>query len=318
MLRDLDRLAHAHQMINRSPLGAAAGYGTSWPIDRQFTANLLGFDSVAHNSLDAVGTRWEAEAQLATAIVFFMDHASQMAADLIFLSTTESRMVRIPDEYVTGSSIMPQKRNPDFAEVIQAKAALANGLLSSLLQLSRGAPSGYNREYQWTKYIVMDVVREAREVPAILGGVIRKVEVDRERMAQSAREGFLNAVDVAEFIAQNFRMSFRQAHQVVARAIGECREAGELTLEALRKSLGAEKVRRELTGKDFEYLVSPVENLKRRASVGSPNPKELLAGVYRMQRDLRQRNGWLRDVRSGVATARHNTENACRKLQAWR
>jgi argininosuccinate lyase len=318
MLRDLERLTFVHHVINRCPLGAAAGYGTSWPIDRQLTANLLGFDTVALNSLDAAGSRWEAEAQLATALAFYLDHASQVAADLIFLSTTESRMLRLPDEYVTGSSIMPQKRNPDFAEVIQGKAALVNGVLSSLLQIPRGAPSGYNREYQWTKYLVMDAIRETREVPVILSGVIRAVEPDRDRMAQLATEGFLNAVDAAEFIAQNFRLSFRQAHQVVARAIGECRDAGELTLEALQKSLRSEKVRKDLSKEDFDPLMNPIENLKRRASAGSPSPKELLATVYRLQRELRRHNGWLRDVRNGVNTARRNTEKACKKLRAWK
>jgi len=314
LLRDLERLKHAHEVINRSPLGAAAGYGTSWPIDRQATARYLGFDALLYNALDAVGSRWEAEAQLGAAVGIFMDHASQTAADLVFLSTTEAGMLRLPDAFVTGSSIMPQKRNPDFAEVIQAKATLVHGALGSLLQIPRGAPSGYNREFQWTKYLIMDILRESREVPSILAEVIPEVTVNRERMAELANEGFLNAVDAAEFIARNFRLSFRQAHQVVARAIAACEENRALTLEALNQSLAAEKVRRNLSEADFASLMSPIENLKRRVSVGSPNPRELLAGVYRLSRELRAHADWLADVRKAVAAARRNTENACRDL----
>ena len=143
-------------------MGAAAGFGSSWPLNRELTTELLGFDRVESNSLDCIVSRWENEAQLAHAFSMLMNRLSVISQDLIILSLPYLKMVRIDDGFVTGSSIMPQKKNPDFAEVIRSKAAFVQGQLQSLLGIQKGALSGYNRDTQWTKYLIMDVVRNVK------------------------------------------------------------------------------------------------------------------------------------------------------------
>ena len=171
LCRDLERISFSISLINRNPLGAAAAFGTSWPIDRKLTTELLAFAKVDSNTLDCIVSRWENEAQLAHTGAMLMNHLSIVSQDLIFLSHPYSRLLQLDDNYVTGSSIMPQKKNPDFAEVIKSKASLAHGFLSSLLGIQKGSLSGYNRDTQVTKYLIMDLIRECEAAPVILQGV---------------------------------------------------------------------------------------------------------------------------------------------------
>lgn len=160
--RDTQRLIDWFHLFNKNPLGAAAGFGTSFNLDRGLTSKLMGFDGSAENVTDPVTQRWEPEADLAYAAAVMMNHLSTIAQTLILLSTSEFNMVRLNDRHCSGSSIMPQKRNPDSLEVIKAKASFAHGMVVSLLSTGRSLFAGYNRDTQWTKYWIMDVVDECQ------------------------------------------------------------------------------------------------------------------------------------------------------------
>lgn len=269
LLRDLRRLLDTYDRINLSPLGAAAAFGTSWPIDRKLTAKLMGFSDSQCNTLDCVTNRWEMEADAATAISFVMTHLSIISQDLIVLSTPAHSILKIADRYVTGSSIMPQKRNPDFAEVTRAKAALIQNMTTTLFSIARGVLSGYNRDTQWTKYLIIDVFEEAMDAPAVFGGVFATLEVNEQIAQESAERDFVDAVDVADVLAQQSGLPFRTTYEITSKAVKLSEDAG-LThidlkiVERLASEAGARNVR--LSGG------TPMDIVMRKAHPGGPAP----------------------------------------------
>jgi argininosuccinate lyase len=249
ILRDLGRLERCYDRLNFCPLGAAAAFGTSWPIDRTLTARLLGFSAPQANTLDCVTNRWEMEADAATVVAFAMTHLSTIAQDLIILSSPQLGIIEIADRYITGSSIMPQKRNPDFAEVTRAKAALVQQLTASLFGIARGALSGYNRDTQWTKYVIMDIFDEAAAAPAVFGGVFSSMHVNAKRAIDSARQNFVDAVDIADVLARESNLPFRVAYNIVSRAVKLSEDRGSVDLAIVRKlarEAGAKKTKLEI------------------------------------------------------------------------
>jgi len=169
---------------NRCPLGSAAGFGSPLQINRERVSKELGFDDVTNNSLDAVSTRWEAEADLAFSLTMIFNHLSVISRDLIFMSSAGINILELPAEYCTGSSIMPQKRNPDVLEAIMGRSANVMGDLFSLMLVGRDNISGYNRETQWTKYPIMDAVGETENVLHILSEIIKRIKVNERRSKQ--------------------------------------------------------------------------------------------------------------------------------------
>ena len=294
--RDVRRFKNAFDLMNRCPLGAAAAYGTSWNIDRKLTALLLGFEDVQENTIDAVTNRWEAEADLVYAVATMMEHLSIMSQDLIMLSTPPREWVRISDSFVTGSSIMPQKRNPDFAEVTRAKAALVNGYLNSLLGIAKGALSGYNRDTQWTKYIVIDAIEECKDAPAVFTHVIETLEVNAAEMKKACRVGFINAVEVADFIAARFTIPFRTCHHLVARAVKDSEAAGELQLEAINRHLGKVRKSAALSVDDWKILSNPALSLLHKNHIGAPHHTRIMENIDHLKTSLRIYNQWIRSV----------------------
>ncbi|MCX7013479.1 MAG: argininosuccinate lyase, partial [Candidatus Sumerlaeota bacterium] len=284
--RDLDALRALEPFADQSPLGAAAGFGTTWPIDRARAAELLGFSSLQTNSLDCVASRGELEARFAAALASLMNHLSSLAQDLIVLSSPPRRYVTLSDAYVTGSSIMPQKRNPDFCEVTRAKAAYAHGMLQALLGIGRAALMGYNRDHQWTKYMILDLVEETRHAPAVFAGAIRSLTVDAEAMARDARAEFMNAVEIADLLAQTRGLAFRRAHALVAEACRETKTPGALERDAINALLRREKVKPPFHENEWKSVTDPLRILERRQSAGSPNPKRLLAELKPLEKRL--------------------------------
>ena len=265
LLRDLERVYQDLELLNRSPLGAAAAFGTSWSIDREYAAQLLGFDAPDENSLDCISARGEYEARAAATLSFLMNHLATIAQDMILLSMPYYGMLVIPDQYVTGSSIMPQKRNPDFAELIRGKAACCHGALSSLLGIQKGAMSGYNREYQLSKYVIMDIFRECLDAPLILGGVINAMAFNRAEMLAKAQQGFMNSADVADLLAQNFNLAFRDCYELLSLAVKNCEDAGQLTKEGMEKAIDHLRLPVKLSKRDIELFNSPYLLLKEKS-----------------------------------------------------
>ena len=179
--RDVERFAHWYASFNKNPLGRRAGYGTSFKLDRRLTSKLLGFDGPTENVTDAITQRWEPEIELAYAVAVMMNHLTTMAQTLILFSTSEFNMIRLNDRHCSGSSIMPQKRNPCSLEVVKAKTSFAHGILVSLLSMGKALFMGYNRDTQWTKYWIMDLVEESKPTLWVMADVIRLLQVNGHR-----------------------------------------------------------------------------------------------------------------------------------------
>ena len=235
--RDARRFAQARQSADVMPLGSGALAGLPYPIDRQFVADQLGFSRVSANSMDAVSDRdYLLEFQSAAAIC--MMHVSRMAEELIIWSSEEFGFVRLSDEYTTGSSIMPQKRNPDFAEIARGKTGRVYGNLMAMLTLLKGLPLAYNRDLQEDKEGFFDSADTLTATLAVFADMLPGLRLDRARMLEAANGGYVLATDVADYLVER-GMPFREAHGVVARLSNHAAELGrrfdELPLEVYRR-----------------------------------------------------------------------------------
>ncbi len=235
--RDARRFAQARESADVMPLGSGALAGLPYPIDRQFVADQLGFSRVSANSMDAVSDRdYLLEFQAAAAIC--MMHLSRMAEELIIWSSEEFGFIRLSDEYTTGSSIMPQKRNPDFAEIARGKTGRVYGNLMATLTLMKGLPMTYNRDLQEDKEGFLDSADTLTATLTVFADMLPGMALDRERMLEAANGGYVLATDIADYLVER-GMPFREAHGVVARlsehAAGLGRRFEELPLEIYRE-----------------------------------------------------------------------------------
>jgi argininosuccinate lyase len=314
LLRDLDRMKTAFQLLNQCPLGAVAAFGTSWPIDRNYAASLLGFEAVQENSLDCVTNRWEMEAHVAVSLSFLMNHLSTFAQDLLLLSMPQIGYVAIAEKHLTGSSVMPQKQNLDFAEVTRAKASLVLGCAQALFGIAKACPSGYNRDSQWSKYLIMDVFDELHFIPRIYCDVIDSLRPNAQRMLQGAMENFVHAADMADFLAQTRSLPFRTAYHLVARAIKTCEPDGRMTLESFNEFLKADGQKFSLAPDEWNSIITPDLVLQRRRSLGAPNPDLLKAHIERMRTSARETQNWIKQKNALLERAKRKLAEEVKKL----
>ena len=280
--RDAGRLEDCRRRLNQCPLGAAALAGTSFPVDREATAAALGFDGPTRNSLDSVSDRDFAIEFCATAATI-MVHLSRMAEELVLWTSPHFGFVELPDRFCTGSSIMPQKKNPDVAELVRGKAARVQGSLVTLLTLMKGQPLAYNRDNQEDKEPLFDAVDTVRDALTAFADMVPALTVDRERCRAAARAGFATATDLADYLVRR-GVPFRDAHAVVGRAVRYATDAGkdlaELQLEELRQFSPA-------IGDDVYGVLTLDGSLAARAHVGGTAPEQ----VRRQAAAARQRLG---------------------------
>jgi len=234
--RDRGRLVDAAKRMNESPLGAAALAGTTFPIDRESTATALGFDRPMRNSLDAVGSR-DFLLEAVSALAICSVHLSRIAEELVLWSSQEFAFMQMSDAFTTGSSIMPQKKNPDMPELVRGKTGRVVGSLVNLMVMLKGLPLAYNRDLQEDKAPVFEAFDTVHDCLAVLAGAIRSATFDEARMAASLREGFLDATEVADWLASR-GVPFREAHHVAGRlvqqAVTQGKTLADLPLEAYR------------------------------------------------------------------------------------
>jgi len=209
--RDLEKSRSWLKIWNKNPLGAMAGYGTSLQIDREYTAKLLGFDGVESSTIDSVTSRWEAEADYMYLMTSFMNHISVLAQTFLLFSTEEFGFIKLSDSCSTGSSIMPQKKNPDVLEVLKAKSGWILGQLVSVLSIGKSSFIGYNRDSQWTKYIVNDVIRECMDISKVVEIVIKGLTIDQDAMKKATQSGNMYATYAVEKLIQQKKLSMREA-----------------------------------------------------------------------------------------------------------
>lgn len=222
--RDRQRFADAHRRLDRSPLGACAMAGTPHPIDRLHSAELLGFDGVVENAMDAVAARDHAQ-EVAAAAAICMTHLSRMAEELVLWSSSEFALVRLGEGYATGSSIMPQKHNPDAAELVRGKAGRVYGDLLALLTMVKGLPLAYNRDLQEDREPLFAAVETTLDCLHIFTGVWDTLEVNGERFEEALRGDFSLATELADLLAAG-GVPFREAHEIVGRIVRWCEEEG--------------------------------------------------------------------------------------------
>src|SRR5579859_728383 len=273
--RDRGRVQDARKRLNESPLGSAALAGTSYPIDRHMTASALGFDRPCANSLDGVSDRDFALEFLSAAAIASV-HLSRLAEELVIWTTAQFGFVRLSDAYSTGSSIMPQKRNPDAAELIRAKAGRVIGDLNSLLIVMKGLPLAYSKDMQDDKEPVFEAADTLELCLAAMTGMIADLTVDKERMAGAAGAGFTTATDIADWLVQKADVPFRQAHHITGRVVKLAEDKG-CGLEDL--SLAELKSVDDRIGEDIFTRLSPAASAASRTSFGGTAPSEVAKAV---------------------------------------
>ena len=234
--RDEQRLEDCRKRVNVMPLGSAALAGTSFPVDREYTAELLGFDGVTQNSLDAVSDR-DFVVEFCSAASLIMMHLSRFSEELVLWISPQFGFIDLDDAYCTGSSIMPQKKNPDIPELVRGKTGRVYGNLTALLTLMKAQPLAYNRDNQEDKESLFDSVDTLRGCLQAYIGIVPAITVEREAMLQAAASGFSTATDLADYLVRK-GLPFRDAHEVVGKAVQfalkEQKELAELSLEELQ------------------------------------------------------------------------------------
>jgi argininosuccinate lyase len=281
--RDRERLLQIRSRVNRLPLGAAALAGTSFPIERNRVARELGFEGLCENSLDAVSDR-DFAIEFCAAASILMVHLSRFAEELVLWTSPRFGFVRLPDAYCTGSSIMPQKKNPDVPELVRGKSGRVFGHLVALLALMKAQPLAYNKDNQEDKEPLFDTVDTVRDCTGIFAGLVAGLEPVAGRMRAAALEGHATATDLADYLVRK-GLPFRDAHDVVAGAVREAERAGvdlaALPLEKLRSFSGK-------IGADVKRVLTLEGSVAARRHAGGTAPAEVRRAVARARKRLRR------------------------------
>ena len=317
--RVVQRLNFWCETFNYSPLGCVTGFSTTFAIDRQLTAELLGCYGPEPNSLDPIASRWEPEAELAQILAVLLAHLSSMAQTLILLSTPEFGVLKLHPRFCSGSSIMPQKVNPDALEVIKAKAAEVASRLSALLSLGQANLTGYNRDHQWSKYLIMEACLETLPAVSIMTRVVRHscrpltvnpwldrpVGIDTARLHAMARTGFTGVTEFMEQLVTNTDVEFRRIKGVMEHAVALSLRQGEsdcVTHTAMSQALQEEGLDLGMEAEAVAQLQEPATILKAKQVAGGPGPEA-------METELAQLDGF-------VASQRQVWQERDAKLQA--
>ncbi len=276
--RDHERLMDLEKRMNTCPLGSGALAGTTYPLDRQYTASLLGFDGPTLNSMDGVSDR-DYLVELLSDLSLIMMHLSRFSEEVIIWNSNEYQFVEIDDAYSTGSSIMPQKKNPDIAELVRGKTGRVYGALNALLVSMKGIPLAYNKDMQEDKEWAFDAIDTARHCLTLFTGMLETMQYHKDRMEESARHGFTNATDVADYLV-NHGVAFRDAHGIVGRLVLLCIEKNialdDLPLEEYRKIS-------DVFEEDIYEAISLKTCVNRRVTTGAPG-KEAMEQVLEIYR----------------------------------
>ena len=281
LLRDLDRLADCRRRMNVSPLGSCALAGTTYPIDRAMTAELLSFDAPCANSIDGVSDR-DFAVELAADCAIIAAHLSRLAEETILWCSREFSFVELDDAYSTGSSIMPQKKNPDVAELVRGKTGRVYGDLTTLLTLLKGLPLAYNKDMQEDKEAIFDSVDTVRDCLRLYAPMLRTMKVNRAAMRKAAADGFINATDCADYLTKKgtpFREAYKLTGGIVAYCIDEGKTLETLTLEEY-KSFSPVFEADVFDAIDLDVCVA------KRVSFGGTAPESVKAQIAEMRKAI--------------------------------
>ena len=282
--RDHDRMLDCAARVNIMPLGAAALAGTTYPIDRHFTAEQLAFERPAENSLDAVSDR-DFAIEFAAAASILMMHLSRMSEELILWSSAQFNFITLSDSFCTGSSIMPQKKNPDVPELIRGKSGRIFGHLMALLTLMKSQPLAYNKDNQEDKEPLFDTVDNLKGSLKVFADMIPAIRCNEDAMRQAALKGFATATDLADYLVRK-GAAFRDAHEVVGKSVAYCIEKGlelaDLDLAQLQEFSG-------LIGEDVFECLTLEGSVAARDHIGGTAPTQVRAAIQRARDRLAAR-----------------------------
>lgn len=283
--RDRSRMHDIYKRMNYCPLGSGALAGTTYPLDRDYTAELLGFDGPTLNSMDSVSDR-DYLIELLSAMSTIMMHLSRFSEEIIIWNSNEYQFVELDDAYSTGSSIMPQKKNPDIAELVRGKTGRVYGALTSLLTTMKGIPLAYNKDMQEDKEFVFDAIDTTKGCLALFTGMIRTMRLRKEKMESSAKNGFTNATDAADYLV-NHGVPFRDAHGIV----------GQLVLYCIEKNIALDDMSLEefqeispVFEKDIYDAISMKTCVEMRNTIGAPG-KAAMEQVIAQEEDYMKKSG---------------------------
>ena len=283
--RDHERLTDIYRRMNTCPLGSGALAGTTYPLDREYTASLLGFVGPTLNSMDGVSDR-DYLVEFLSALSMIMMHLSRFSEEVIIWNSNEYQFVEIDDGYSTGSSIMPQKKNPDIAELVRGKTGRVYGALQALLTTMKGIPLAYNKDMQEDKEWAFDAMDTAKGCIALFTGMLRTMQFNRERMAASAMNGFTNATDAADYLV-NHGVAFRDAHGIVGKLVLTCIEKNisleELPLEEYKKIS-------PVFEEDIYEAISLETCVNKRMTIGAPGKEAMEKVIDLCKKYLSEQN----------------------------
>jgi argininosuccinate lyase len=282
--RDCERMADCRRRVNRLPLGAAALAGTTFPIDRERVARTLGFDDVCHNSLDAVSDR-DFAIEFCAAAALIMTHISRMSEELVIWMSPRVGFIDIADRFCTGSSIMPQKKNPDVPELARGKTGRVYGHLTGLLTLMKGQPLAYNKDNQEDKEPLFDTVDTVVDTLRIFADMAGGITVKPEAMRAAALQGYATATDLADYLVKK-GLPFRDAHEAVARAVRACDDA---RCDLSQMSLGQLQQFSALIEQDVFAVLTLEGSVAARDHVGGTAPRQVRAAIARVRAQLGKR-----------------------------
>ena len=281
LVRDRARLQDCRKRVNSMPLGAAALAGTTYPIDRYYTAELLGFESVAENSLDAVSDR-DFAIEFSSAASLIMMHLSRFSEELVLWSSSQFDFIELSDAFCTGSSIMPQKKNPDVPELVRGKTGRVYGHLFSLLTLMKSQPLAYNKDNQEDKEPIFDIVDTLKGSLRVYADMIPSMRVKHENMRNAALRGFTTATDLADYLVGK-GVPFRDAHEIVGKSVRYCVE-NQCSLESL--SLELLRSFSDLIQADVHAALTLEGSIAARNHVGGTAPVQVRAAIQRLRSRL--------------------------------
>ena len=281
--RDRGRLADIRKRMNYCPLGSGALAGTTYPLDREYTAELLGFDGPTLNSMDSVSDR-DYVIELLSALSTIMMHLSRFSEEIIIWNTNEYQFVDIDDAYSTGSSIMPQKKNPDIAELVRGKTGRVYAALMSMLTTMKGIPLAYNKDMQEDKELTFDAIDTVKGCLALFNGMLSTMRFKKDRMENSAKNGFTNATDAADYLVGK-GVPFRDAHGIVGRLVLYCIDKG-ISLDDMK--LEEYKAISPVFEDDIYDAISMKNCVERRNTIGAPGADAMLAVIEQNKKYLQE------------------------------
>jgi len=312
--RDFDRLKETYVRVNQSPLGAAAFASTGYPISREFTADLLGFDGMVANTMDAVASRDFALETLAN-LSILMTNTSRLCEELVIWSSSFVKFVSLDDAFCSTSSIMPQKKNPDSAEIMRAKTGSVFGEYTAALMILKGLPMSYNRDLQELTPHIWRGLRDTKESTRLLIDLLASAEFDSARMKEEAGKGFSTATELADTLVRSYRLPFRTAHSIVGRAV----QKGSLSLEPLNAAAnevapGISLASLGLTQQKIDEALDVSHSIGLRKGLGGPAPSAIKTAITDRKKLIDTDSALTEQRIEKLAQAKNNLITKARRL----